>query len=366
MTKTTDSQPGEVTSQDAVAQRLQRAAAVLAAKKGADLNQRVPQLEYLGRYRYFDTAPVPVKRLLGSPLVQTGPNALGPNKERRIGSGWGDGRTYSNGSQRTQSIHFGLDFVAPYGEAVLSCADGVVTYVGFQHASKGGVSVDGCRAVQISKRNYTIVNGAGDVVATQAEVGDGGIIIYVVHNGDFEGYRTEYMHLSATTVRVGQKVSEGQQIGNVGETGRAEGPHLHFQTSLVSAGLTAIVRPTGLVPNYWKGEGHTDSTNFTKGPGQLAPNVPTIGIAPAGTQIATNAAAGQIQGYDRAVIAQNQDGSQHKQNQAKYDELVADRMGTHQGAVYATVAAFQGGGIRVLTPMTFNFETGVWSDGKPV
>ena len=44
-----------------------------------------------------------------------------------------------------------------------------------------------------------------------------------------DGSSTLYAHMSSTDVKVGQKVTAGQKIGNVGSTGRSFGAHLHFE-----------------------------------------------------------------------------------------------------------------------------------------
>lgn len=348
--------------QDDVALRLQRAAATLAARKGADLNQAVPALEYdptTGR-RFFDTAPVPLPRLLGSPLAKTGKFAQGPERERKLSGGWGDPRSFSYDPHvSTNSRHQGLDFIAPAGEAVFSCGDGIVSFAGYQ-SRKGAVGVDGAHA----DANNNVLDKANNVVALIDQVGFGGIAVHVKHNGDFEGYRTEYYHLSSVTVREGQRVSEGQQVGTIGNTGvKGIGPHLHFQVALVAAGTSALVRPTALVPNYWPG--HADSISAAT-PGQVAPPTPTIGLAPAGSQVATGAASAQTQASDRATAMQNQGLADIKRNQARHDDLMETRLGAYQGGLYAAVAAFQGGGAVVTSPMTFNFDTGTWSDGQPL
>lgn len=43
-----------------------------------------------------------------------------------------------------------------------------------------------------------------------------------------DGTESEYAHLAATFVRIGQRIHAGQVIGRVGDTGLATGPHLHL------------------------------------------------------------------------------------------------------------------------------------------
>ncbi len=46
------------------------------------------------------------------------------------------------------------------------------------------------------------------------------------------GFETLYGHLSKILVHVGQQIEIGQQIGNIGSTGRSTGPHLHYEIHL--------------------------------------------------------------------------------------------------------------------------------------
>ena len=89
---------------------------------------------------------------------------------------------------QTMRAHQGVDYGAPTGTAVRSVGDAVVAFAGAQ-------------------------NGYGNVVILK-------------HRNN---YNTVYAHLSRINVRKGESVNQGQNIGAVGATGWATGPHLHFE-----------------------------------------------------------------------------------------------------------------------------------------
>lgn len=69
--------------------------------------------------------------------------------------------------------------------------------------------------------------------------GSGGNYIQIDHNID--GTRSLYLHLIApSSISIGDPVTKGQVIGNVGATGDATGPHLHFE---VHNPVTSAVDP---------------------------------------------------------------------------------------------------------------------------
>lgn len=81
--------------------------------------------------------------------------------------------------------------------------------------------------IDLSNRIGTPVRAAasGRVVHVESQIGNYGRFVILRHP---DGFQTLYAHLDSFSVRNGQTVSRGQQIGSMGNTGRSTGPHLHF------------------------------------------------------------------------------------------------------------------------------------------
>nr|WP_207623748.1 M23 family metallopeptidase [Rhodobacter calidifons] len=88
-------------------------------------------------------------------------------------------------------MHEGTDLAGSYGTPIYATADGVVVHAGWD-------------------------NGYGRLVTIRH---------------DF-GVETRYAHLSQIRVEVGQRVSRGDRIGDMGNSGRSTGTHLHYEVRL--------------------------------------------------------------------------------------------------------------------------------------
>jgi murein DD-endopeptidase MepM/ murein hydrolase activator NlpD len=86
---------------------------------------------------------------------------------------------------------------------------------------------DGHPAVDIASLTGTPVCAAADGTVLQVDHdADYGIHVLLDHG---DGYNTLYAHLGGAGVRVGDQVTQGRQIGVIGNTGQSTGPHLHFE-----------------------------------------------------------------------------------------------------------------------------------------
>ena len=92
-------------------------------------------------------------------------------------------------------------------------------------AKSNGLFNDG---INISATRGTAVKAAENGVVAYAgnEVKGMGNLVIVQHDG---GWMTVYAHMDSMNVRRGHKVSVGQKIGTVGETGKVDSPQLHFE-----------------------------------------------------------------------------------------------------------------------------------------
>lgn len=82
---------------------------------------------------------------------------------------------------------------------------------------------------------------SGYVVAAGWDDSGYGRMVVIDHGN---GFQTLYAHLQVFYVKVGQSIAKGQQLGEVGTTGNATGPHLHFE---VHQGGTQR-NPAGFLP----------------------------------------------------------------------------------------------------------------------
>ena len=83
-----------------------------------------------------------------------------------------------------------------------------------------GINIAAARGTTVAAAENGVVAYAGN------EVKGMGNLIIIQHSG---GWMTVYAHLDSMTVRRGNKVSVGQKIGTVGETGKVDEPQLHFE-----------------------------------------------------------------------------------------------------------------------------------------
>ena len=111
--------------------------------------------------------------------------SLQPPLQGKITSGFGDRTDPITGKK---SFHSGIDIAGKQGTDVHSAMAGTVEETGYN-------------------------SGYGNYVTLK----------------DDKGVSTKYAHLSAIDVKRGQKISRGQDIGDVGSTGRSTGPHLHME-----------------------------------------------------------------------------------------------------------------------------------------
>jgi murein DD-endopeptidase MepM/ murein hydrolase activator NlpD len=97
---------------------------------------------------------------------------------------------------RGDRFHTGVDYPAPTGTPVFAAGDGTVASAG-------------------------VIAGYGKLVVIE----------------HLEGVTSFYAHLSKILVTPGQRLSRGMPVGQVGQSGEATGPHLHFEVRVRDAAV---------------------------------------------------------------------------------------------------------------------------------
>ena len=115
----------------------------------------------------------------------------------RFTSKFGPRRDPKTGGRR---MHKGVDFAAPNGTPLYATADGVVTHAGWS-------------------------SGYGRLVKIQHEF----------------GIETRYAHMSKLRAKVGQRVSRGDRIGDMGASGRVTGVHLHYEVRVGGKAVNPMI-----------------------------------------------------------------------------------------------------------------------------
>lgn len=123
--------------------------------------------------------------------AQKAPFALPVKSAFRFTSGFG---------MRWGRMHNGTDFAAKHGTPIYATADGVVTHAEW-------------------------LSGYGRLVKIEHEF----------------GIETRYAHLSRIRVREGQRVSRGDRIGDMGNTGRSTGTHLHYEVRVGGEAVNPMI-----------------------------------------------------------------------------------------------------------------------------
>ncbi|HSI25619.1 MAG TPA: M23 family metallopeptidase [Methylotenera sp.] len=81
----------------------------------------------------------------------------------------------------------------------------------------------------------TTIRAAADGIVSSTEQGGAyGKLVKIEHGA---GLETRYAHTSRILVKVGERVTKGQIVAEVGSTGRSTGPHLHYEIRLNGAAL---------------------------------------------------------------------------------------------------------------------------------
>ena len=95
------------------------------------------------------------------------------------------------------------------------------------------------RGIDLAARSRTPIYATADGVVTRAGWNGGyGRVVYIKHPF---GIETRYAHLARIRVKKGQSVSRGQKIGDMGNSGRSTGTHLHYEVRVGGKAVNPMI-----------------------------------------------------------------------------------------------------------------------------
>lgn len=157
---------------------------IIDATKRLDILQKQMAIQSKSLDEIVKLAKEKEKLLAAIPAIQPVSN----QDLTRMASGFG---WRSDPFTKARKMHWGMDFSAPRGTPIYAPGDGKVIRADNRSSGYG--------------KHIRIDHGYG--------------------------YKSLYAHLSRYNVRRGQSVKRGDLIGFVGNTGRSQGPHLHYEVS---------------------------------------------------------------------------------------------------------------------------------------
>ena len=95
------------------------------------------------------------------------------------------------------------------------------------------------RGIDLAARSRAPIYATADGVVTRAGWNGGyGRVVYIKHPF---GIETRYAHLARIRVKKGQSVSRGQKIGDMGNSGRSTGTHLHYEVRVGGKAVNPMI-----------------------------------------------------------------------------------------------------------------------------
>ena len=95
------------------------------------------------------------------------------------------------------------------------------------------------RGTDFAAKSGTPIYATADGVVTRAEWWGGyGRVVYVKHAF---GIETRYAHMAKIRVKKGQRVSRGQRIGDMGNSGKSTGTHLHYEVRVNGKDINPMI-----------------------------------------------------------------------------------------------------------------------------